>query len=185
MSGSPLTSFHLEEASIPAFSWFYSLHAQLPKNIKKCLLFKIFHIFSTHIAINLLYFAQLENVSKLWNDNRPVHVNERSQNKSKTKSRHIQIDHGFYCWLYPKNNALVSLNIVYRKKEWPGKEPQIRWNVRVYFSCVTGSKQTHKKNWRLFVTISFWSSLAMYSFRKNYSLSLCKNNKTVLLTTNL
>ena len=26
-----------------------------------------------------------------------VHVNERNQNKTKTKSRHIQIDHVFYC----------------------------------------------------------------------------------------
>ena len=35
--------------------------------------------------------------SKLWNNNRTVHVNERIQNKNKTKSCHIQIDHAFYC----------------------------------------------------------------------------------------
>ena len=28
---------------------------------------------------------------------RTVHVNERNQNKNKTKSRYIQIDHAFYC----------------------------------------------------------------------------------------
>ena len=28
--------------------------------------------------------------------NDTVHVNERNQNKNKTKSRHIQIDHAFY-----------------------------------------------------------------------------------------
>ena len=35
--------------------------------------------------------------NKLWNSNRTVHVNKRIQNKNKTKSRHIQIDHAFYC----------------------------------------------------------------------------------------
>ena len=34
---------------------------------------------------------------KLWNHNRTVHVNERNQNKNRTKLRHIQIDHMFYC----------------------------------------------------------------------------------------
>ena len=38
-------------------------------------------------------FAKLENL----NNNRTVHVNERNQNGNKTKSRHIQIDHVFYC----------------------------------------------------------------------------------------
>ena len=28
---------------------------------------------------------------------RTVHLNEESQNKNKTKSRHIQIDYVFYC----------------------------------------------------------------------------------------
>ena len=42
-------------------------------------------------------FAQLENVNKLWKNNRTVHETERNQNKKKTKSRHIQIDHAFYC----------------------------------------------------------------------------------------
>ena len=35
--------------------------------------------------------------NKLWNNNHIVHVNERNQNKNKTKSRHIQIDYAFYC----------------------------------------------------------------------------------------
>ena len=45
----------------------------------------------------LVLFARLENVSKPWNNSRTVQVKERNQNKSKTKSRHIQIDEGFYC----------------------------------------------------------------------------------------
>ena len=36
--------------------------------------------------------------------------NEWNKNKSKTKSRHIQINHTFYCSFQPTNNALVSLN---------------------------------------------------------------------------
>ena len=35
--------------------------------------------------------------NKLWNNNRTVHVNKRIQNKSKTKPRHIQIDHAYHC----------------------------------------------------------------------------------------
>ena len=34
---------------------------------------------------------------------------ERSQNKRKTKSGHIQIDHSLYCSILPTNNAMVSL----------------------------------------------------------------------------
>ena len=35
--------------------------------------------------------------NKPLNNNRIVHENKRNENKSKTKSRHIQIDHAFYC----------------------------------------------------------------------------------------
>ena len=31
------------------------------------------------------------------------------QNKNKTKSRHIQINHAFYFSIYPTNNVMVSL----------------------------------------------------------------------------
>ena len=40
---------------------------------------------------------------------RIVHVNERNQNKNKTKSRHIQIDFRLYCSIQPTDNAMVSL----------------------------------------------------------------------------
>ena len=36
-------------------------------------------------------------------------VNEQNQNKNKSKSRHIQIDHAFYCSIYPTKNAMISL----------------------------------------------------------------------------
>ena len=41
--------------------------------------------------------------------NRIVHVNERNQNKNKTKLRHIQIDHALYCSFQNTYNAMVSL----------------------------------------------------------------------------
>ena len=76
--------------------------------------------------------------------------------------------------------------IVYRKKEWSGKEPQVRWNVWNSFSGVTWSKQMNKKKWRLFITISFFGlPLAIYCFMTNYLFSLCKSNKAVLLNTTL
>ena len=52
---------------------------------------------------------QHENVNKLWNNNWIVHLNERNQNKNKTKSRHIQIDHTLFCSIQPTNNAMVPL----------------------------------------------------------------------------
>ena len=34
---------------------------------------------------------------------------QTNSNKNKTKLRHIRIDHTFYCWIQPTNNAVVSL----------------------------------------------------------------------------
>ena len=78
---------------------FILLCVKLSKNITKCLLFIIIHIFSTHFEINLFYLHNfnIENVNKLWSNNSTVHVNTRNQNKNKTKLRHIQIDLAFYC----------------------------------------------------------------------------------------
>ena len=57
LSGFPLTSFHLAEASLSAFSWLYTL---VCANLTKCLLFIIVHIFSIHFAINLYYLHNLK-----------------------------------------------------------------------------------------------------------------------------
>ena len=46
-------------------------------------------------------FAQTGNVKKLWDNNHTVQVNERNQNKNKTKPYHIQINHAFYCSFCP------------------------------------------------------------------------------------
>ena len=65
LSGFPLTSFHLAEASVSAF--LCSL---------VCAVAQKYHVFYTHFAINL-FFVQLKNVNKLWDNNRIVNVNER------------------------------------------------------------------------------------------------------------
>ena len=85
----------------------YSCCAVVQK-CQKCLLFIIIHIFGTRFAINVL-FEQLQNVNKLWNNKRTMHVNKQSQNENKTKSHHIQIDHTFCSSILPKNNTIVSL----------------------------------------------------------------------------
>ena len=58
--GFPLTFFHLAEASLYDLPWFYTLVSAVLKNITKCLLFIIIHIFSTHFAINLFYLHNLK-----------------------------------------------------------------------------------------------------------------------------
>ena len=61
-------------------------------------LFLFIQIFGAHFPVNLfVLLAQLENINKLLNSNCNVYVKEQNQNKNKTKSRHIQIDHVFYC----------------------------------------------------------------------------------------
>ena len=86
LSGFSLTSFHLVEPPL--------LYLLLCGFILLCVQCNYSH-FSTHFAINLGFFVQLEN--KLQNNSSTVNMNERNQNKSKTKTRHIQIDHTFYC----------------------------------------------------------------------------------------
>ena len=73
------------------------MHVQLSKNTTKCILFITIHILSIYSFWNQPFsFAQLENVNKLWKNNLAVHMDKRNQNKYKTKSRHIQINHAFY-----------------------------------------------------------------------------------------
>ena len=77
-----------------SFSWSLTIYlllcgiillcVQLSEKIKKFLLYIIIHIFSSHFAINV-FFPQLENVNKLWNNNRTVDMNEQNQNKITTK----------------------------------------------------------------------------------------------------
>ena len=81
-----------------SFSWSLTICFFVALHYCACscpILFIIIHIFGIHFPINLFLLAQLENVSKLWNNNPTVHVNE--QNQYKKKLRHIQIDYAFYC----------------------------------------------------------------------------------------
>ena len=62
LTGFPLTSFHLAEASLLYFllHGFTILCVQLSENIEKCLLFIIIHIFSTNFANNLFHLHNLK-----------------------------------------------------------------------------------------------------------------------------
>ena len=93
-----LTSFHLAEASLSAFSWLYTLVCAVAQKYYEMPFIYNYSHFQYSFCNQPVLFAQLENVHKLWNRNRTEHMNERNQNKSKTKSRHIQINHVFY-WL--------------------------------------------------------------------------------------
>ena len=75
------------------FVGFISLFVHLSKNVRKC----FFKSFLVLILQSTALFAWDENVNKLWNYSRTLHVNERNQLKTKkNKSYHIQIDHAFY-----------------------------------------------------------------------------------------
>ena len=58
--GFPLTSFHSVEASLSAFTRFYTLVCTVVEKYHEMYLFVIIHIFSTHLAINLLYLHNLK-----------------------------------------------------------------------------------------------------------------------------
>ena len=102
-------SIHFAEASLSAFSWLYALLcAVVQKYHEISFIYNYSHYWYLFCNQPVL-FAQLENINKLWSNSRTVHVNERNQNKNKTKSRHIQIDHALYCSIQAINNAMVSL----------------------------------------------------------------------------
>ena len=109
LSGFRLTSFHLAEASLSAFSWLHTLVRAVGLKYHEMSFIYSYSYFQYSFCNQPILFAQLEKVNKLWNSNRTVHVNEPNQNKNKTKLCHIQIDHAFYCSIQPTNNAMVSL----------------------------------------------------------------------------
>ena len=96
LSGFSLTSFHLVEASSSAFLWLYTLKCAVVQKNHGFYLYNYLH-FQYSFCNQPVLFAQFENVNKLWSNNRTVHVNKQNKNKIKTNSRHIQVDHAFYC----------------------------------------------------------------------------------------
>ena len=63
----------------------------------------IIHIFRIHFAINLLYLHNLKTNTKNM-EQQPYRAGEQIQNKNKTKSRKIQIDHAYL--LYALNGII-------------------------------------------------------------------------------
>ena len=95
--GFSLTSIHLAEASFSAFSWLYTLVCAIVQKCHKMSFIYNHSHFRNSFCNQPVLFTLPENVNKLWNNNCRVHVNERNQNKSKTKSRQTQIDDTFCC----------------------------------------------------------------------------------------
>ena len=85
LSGFLLISFHLAKASISGFSWLYTLVCVIVQKYQTSFIYNCSHFWYPFCNQPVL-FAQLDNVNKLWNNNRAVHVNERNQNKNKTKT---------------------------------------------------------------------------------------------------
>ena len=79
LSGFSLASFIQLTPHYLVFRGFIPLCLQLSKNTTKYLLFVI--TFQYLFCNQLVLFAKLENVNKLWNNNRTVHENERNRNK--------------------------------------------------------------------------------------------------------
>ena len=80
LSGFPLTSIHLAEASLSAFSWLYTLVCAVVQTYHE--MFFIYNYLHVQYSFCNKYasFAQLENVKTLCNNNRTAHVNERNKN---------------------------------------------------------------------------------------------------------
>ena len=93
------------------FRGFIFLCMQLSKKYHEMFFIYNYSHFQYSFCIQPVLFAHLENVNKLWNNNRTVHVNEQNQTKKlkKTESCHIQIDHVFYCSIQPTIHAMASL----------------------------------------------------------------------------
>ena len=70
LSGFPLTSFHLAEAPLSAFSWHYTLEcAVVQKYHEMSFIFNYSHFWYSFCNQPVL-FAKRGNVNKLWNNNR-------------------------------------------------------------------------------------------------------------------
>ena len=98
-----LTFLHLAEASLSAFSWLYTLVCEVVQKYHE--MYFTYNHFLYSFCNQPALFAQGENVNKLWNNNRTVHVNEQDQSKSCL----IQIEYLLHCSIYPTKNADVSL----------------------------------------------------------------------------
>ena len=90
--GLALTSFHFAEASLSAFWWLYTLVCAVVQKYQEMFFIYNYSHFQYSFCNQPILLSQLENINKLWNNNRTMHVKERFKNKNKTKSCHIQID---------------------------------------------------------------------------------------------
>ena len=119
LSGFSLTSFHLAEVSLSAFSWLYTVECAVIQKYHEMSFIYDYSHFLYSFCHQPALFAQYENVNKPWNNNRIVHGYERSQNQNKTKPRHIQIYHALYCSIQWNKTHKQCNGVI---KGWPLKE---------------------------------------------------------------
>ena len=83
LSGFPLTSSLLAEASLSVFSWLHALVCAVAQKYHEMSFIYNYSHFYYSFRNQSVLFAQFENVNKLWNNNRTVQMNERNRNKTK------------------------------------------------------------------------------------------------------
>ena len=109
LSGFPLTSFHLVEASLSSFSWLYTLVCAVVQKYHEMYFIYNYSHFYYSFCNQPVLFAPLENVIKLWNHDRTVHVNERNQNKNKTKHVAFKLITSSIVWFCPQTcNGIIE-----------------------------------------------------------------------------
>ena len=91
LSGFPLTS----EPSLSAFSWLYTLVCAFVQIYHEMSFIYNYSHFSTHFAINPFYLHNLKAWTIYGATTAPCMWTNEIKTKTKTKSRHIQIDHAF------------------------------------------------------------------------------------------
>ena len=110
-SGVLLTSFHLAETSLSAFSWRYILVcAVVQKSNEMFFIYNYLH-FEYSFSNQPVLFAQLENLNKLCNKNRTVHVNEQNNDLAHKQCNGI-IKRSLYCLTLESKRIFLVNNIL-------------------------------------------------------------------------
>ena len=84
LSGFPLTSFHLAEASLSGFSWLYDPVCAVVQKYREMPFIYNYSHFEYSFYNQPVLIAKLENVNKLWNNNyNYTTATERTKSKQK------------------------------------------------------------------------------------------------------
>ena len=96
LSGFPLTYFHLAEPSLSGFSWLYTFVWAVARKILRNVFYLLLLFTFLVLILQSTCFICTTWKRKQTIENQPHRTYEQNQNKTKTKSGHIQIGHVFY-----------------------------------------------------------------------------------------